>query len=359
MKLGLVARADNSGLGMQTWEFYRHIHPDKTMVIDISAFNNNKNYPDRYDQATYITGFPTDQDWEQFFQGLDVVFTAESGYTQNFYHIARRMGVKTAVQYNYEFMDWLVNPDFPRPDMLVAPSQWHYQDVQSWCEVNNVKHIYLHCPVDRTKLPLRTIKKARTFLHVAGKAAAHDRNGTETVIKAAELLKTQAKIVIHFQGNQGLAHQATHKYEDYLKQYLEQSSRNITLRKQEYDNYQDIYAEGDVMILPRRYGGNCLPMNEALSVGMPVIMPAISPNSVFLPKNWLTPASKVGSFTPRTTIDIYQVSPQALATKIDEFYNMNENQMWFENLKANELAKIIDWQVLAPKYREELQKLCA
>jgi hypothetical protein len=27
MRLGLIARADNSGLGMQTWEFYNHMKP--------------------------------------------------------------------------------------------------------------------------------------------------------------------------------------------------------------------------------------------------------------------------------------------------------------------------------------------
>ena len=42
MKLGLIARADNTGLGMQTWEFYRAMKPEKTLVVDISAMNGNK-----------------------------------------------------------------------------------------------------------------------------------------------------------------------------------------------------------------------------------------------------------------------------------------------------------------------------
>lgn len=39
------------------------------------------------------------------------------------------------------------------------------------------------------------------------------------------------------------------------------------------------------MILPRKYAGLCLPMNEALMSGLPVIMTDIEPNNVILPKS--------------------------------------------------------------------------
>ena len=110
MRLGLWgARMDNSGLGMQTWEFYNHMKPAKTLVVDISMMEKVperrlKQYPERYpENATIIYGFPNEQDIRQFLTGLDVVFIAESSYNMSFYQIARQMGVKTAVQYNYEF----------------------------------------------------------------------------------------------------------------------------------------------------------------------------------------------------------------------------------------------------------------
>lgn len=363
MKLGLIARADNSGLGMQTWEFYRHMKPAKTMVVDISHLNGNKVYPERYMEnqdcdVQFIKGFPSDEQVESFLQGLDCVFIAEAAYNHKLYNIAREMGVKTAVQYNYEFMDWLSNNDYPRPDMLIAPSRWHYADVQRWCDDHGVKHVYLHCPVAREKLPPRTIKQARTFLHVAGRAAAHDRNGTETVIKASKYLRTNARIAIHFQGAQGLAHQATTTYEGYEQMRRAYGGHNLEMSQIEYENYQDVYNTGDVLLLPRRYGGNCLPLNEALSVGMPVLMTDISPNQGFLPSAWLIPATKVDQFTPRTVIDIYGADPQALAQKIDEFYDMNESQMWFENIRASNLARSISWDSMKPQYEEALRALC-
>lgn len=359
MRLGLIARSDNSGLGIQTLEFYRHMKPAKTMVVDISKHNNNRIFNERYSDnpigiVTFITGFPQTIDINDFLQDLDVVFIAESAYNPYLFIRAHEMGVKTAVQYNYEFFDWF-NPNNPRPDMLIAPSQWHYNDVQRFCDEFNIKHIYLHCPVNRQLLPPRAIQHPPTFLHLAGKSAAHDRNGTETVIRASRELLTEAKIVVHFQGEQGLPHQATHNIEYYEKLLQKHGDpAKLTIVKREIAEYQHLYAMGDVLVLPRRYGGNCLPLNEALSVGMPVIMTDLQPNNNLLPDNWLIPAEKIGEFTPRTLVDIYGADPMRLAQKIDEFYLMEPDELATENHIATELGTKISWEIMKPQYEEAL-----
>lgn len=360
MKSGLIARADNSGLGVQTHEFYKHMTPTRTMVVDIGHLNHNKSYPERYpDNAVIINGFPDPRHFDAFLEGLDIVFVAEAAYNPYLYVRAKELGVKTAVQYNYEFMDWIINDNYPKPDMLIAPSRWHYDEVDNWCKENNIAHVYLHCPVNRELLPFRVIEQAKIFLHPAGKAAAHDRNGTEIVIGASKYLRSDAQIHIHFQGEQGLAHQATHTI-DYYKEVLEHfgDATKITINQWEFDDYAEVYNDADVLILPRRYGGNCLPVNEALSTGMPVIMTDISPNNALLPANWLIPASKVAEFTPRTKVDIYASDPKSLAAKIDEFYFKNASEMRYENITANNIAQSISWQALKPKYIEAFEQLC-
>ncbi len=359
MRIGLVARADNSGLGMQTWEFYNHMHPHKTLVVDMSAHNGNKQYPERYpERAVTAHGIPTIGDVKEFLQDLDVVFVAEAPYNYYLYQCAREMGVKTAVQYNYEFFDWFMYPHFPKPDLLIAPSEWNYDVVDAWANDNGVKHVYLHCPVNRAKLTFRENDSFKTFLHVVGRAAAHDRNGTETVIKASKYLKSDAVIRLHIQGEQGIGHQVTHTFDDYYRLLNDEGGQQIIMEQNEYDNYQDVYKRGDVLLLPRRYGGNCLPLNEALSVGMPVIMPDISPNNQFLEKTWLVPAEKVGQFEPRTTIDIYGVEPEVLAAKIDELATMPPDQASAHNQIANALAEKIDWPVLKSEYVKTFEALC-
>lgn len=359
MKLGLVARADNTGLGNQTYEFYQHMKPAKTMVVDISDLNHNKQYFERYPGAQIVHGFPNKGDIEEFLQDLDVVFVAEAPYNYYLYKRARELGVKTAVQYNYEFFDWFSRPHLPKPDMLIAPSKWNYEIIDKFSRENDIIHTYLHCPVNRNKLPFRKIKKARRFLHVVGRSAAHDRNGTETVIKASRYIDTPVKIILHFQGEQGLSHQATHSvnyYRDYIAKYGDPNF--VTIRNYEAEDYAEVYAGADVLLLPRRYGGNCLPMNEALACGMPVLMTAIEPNTSFLPPDWLIPAEKIDTFTPRTTIDIYQASPRQLASRIDYYARLSEKAMLAENDRANDLADTISWRSMGNRYRYALEDLC-
>ncbi len=359
MRLGLIARADNSGLGMQTWEFFKHMKPAKTMVVDISRLNGNKIYPERYPDCMLVFGIPTAQDVDYFLKDLDVVFVAEAPYNFYLYERAKQLGVKVAVQYNYEFLDWLA-PEYshlPTPDMLIAPSRWHYKDVDKFCIERGIKHIYLHCPANRQTLPFREIDQFKVFLHVAGRAAAHDRNGTKTVIEASKHFKSNAFIKIHFQGEQGLKHQATSTFEDYVDM-IPPEAGNIMLQQNEYDNYEDVYKDGDVLLMPRRYGGNCLPLNEALSCGMPVIMTDIEPNNILLPPMWLVEADKIDEFTPRTTIDIYGSNPRALAKKIDELATLSAEDTKTHNQIANSIANQISWENMEPIYRDALERLC-
>lgn len=359
MKLGLIARADKTGLGYQTKEFYDHMKPAKTMVVDIGHLNGNGQHPEWYPGAQLVKGFPDQNDIEEFLQGLDVVFIAESPYNYWLLERARQLGVKTAIQYNYEFFDWFVY-DRPKPDMLIAPSRWHYAEVDEWCRANGVQHVYLHCPVNRDLLPFKQVTRAHRFLHVAGKPAAHDRNGTYAVIAASKYVKApDMEIVVHFQGEQGLKHQLT----DTTAEYRQAAERDgnpekLRIRVREYENYQDVFAAAHVLLLPRRYGGNCLPMNEALSCGMPVVMPDISPNNEFLPKNWLIPAAVTSRFQPRAEVDIYSIDPVTLAAKIDEFAVMNRSQMLFESYTADKLAQKISWLALTQQYRQALEGLC-
>jgi len=351
---GLIARADSGGLGIQTQEYYNHMKPDKTLVVDIDHLNGNKSNYDLFPNATFCNIHPIPDDvLRGFFEGLTSVFLAEAPYNPRFYDIAREMGVKTFNQYNYEFIDWYSNPDAPYPDVLIAPSRWNFDTMQALADAHNVKHVYLHCPVDREKLKFREIRQARRFLHNAGKSAAHDRNGTYDVIRASNYVHDGVKIVIKFQGEQGLAHQltaTTQQYIDFARDFGDTDKLEFVV--EDYPDYEDVYNLGDVMVLPRRYGGNCLPMNEALSCGLPVIMTDIEPNDMFLPGEWLIEAHNFDSFIARAYVELYSVDIHKLAHKINEFYYMSEEEMLAENQKANDLAESISWETLRPRYKE-------
>lgn len=361
MKLGLWgARMDNSGLGMQTLEFWRHMQPEKTMVVDISILERlpervMKQHPERYKSelnVAFIEGIPNEDDIRQFLTGLDCVFICESAYNFNFYRIAREMGVKTAVQYNYEYFDWTegslwsTNP----PDMFIAPSTWHYDDVTKRVEDFNrrdlnVKHVYLHCPVARDMVEFRRIETATTFVHIAGRPCSHDRNGTYTFLEALKLANGDLHGIVYTQ-DKAQANEIKHQYDHVKVKYNE-------------PYYQDMYKKGSVFVLPRKYGGNCLPMNEALAAGMPVIMSKLSPQTDFLPWRWLVNAIETDiEFAPRFKLPVYEVDPVSLMMRMRWFKSLSNDAMHEQNELANSLADSISWETMKPKYIEVFEALC-
>ena len=49
MKLGLIARADNGGLGTLSWEFARHLKPHKVLLVENGIYQT---FPERYNDFT-------------------------------------------------------------------------------------------------------------------------------------------------------------------------------------------------------------------------------------------------------------------------------------------------------------------
>jgi hypothetical protein len=76
----------------------------------------------------------------------------------------------------------------------------------------------------------------------------------------------------------------------------------ITVKNDNINNKEDLYDGFDAMVLPRRYAGLCLPMNEALISGLPVFMTNISPNNHILPEKWLVDSSIGGKFKTKLMV---------------------------------------------------------
>jgi glycosyltransferase involved in cell wall biosynthesis len=158
------------------------------------------------------------------------------------------------------------------------------------------------------------------LLHIGGKAAHLDRNGTRSIIEMLEHSTADYKMVIRTQS----------------KLDLNTKDPRLSIEFDNVEKRQDMYSEFDAMVLPRRYAGLCLPMNEALMSGLPVFMTDISPNNKVLPKEWLASATKNSDFMARTKIDVYEVDSKELAKVVDDYVN-NKNKIDLK-LKAFEIA---------------------
>lgn len=327
-RLGLIVVATETGLGYQTRDYYRHLKPDKTILVDISSINGKQQHYDWYENAMIINGMPTDQQLDMMLDDIDVLLTAETMYNLNLYARAKARGVKTICVENPEFYDHMMYPEYAMPDVIILPSTWLEPLIRTHAQSRKTKVVQLHHPVDRDEFPFRE-RRTNTIMHLAGNPAMHDRNGTYNFLDAypTGTVVTQ---------DEGLAGNLRNRY------------RHSTVWTEVHDNKQ-IYEMADVMVLPRKYGGNCLPLNEALSCGMPVIMTDISPNDTVLPREWLVPAVSSGQFSPRFPIDIYEADPVALREKIEWLEHTDISVL---SRQADAIADTISWKTLLPKWQE-------
>ncbi|MGI5216265.1 glycosyltransferase [Nocardia sp. CA-290969] len=347
MRIGLIGRAENTGLGIQTWEFARHMHPAKTLVVDLTAGTTRRLYPERFPGAKIIQGIPDRRHLEEFVDGLDVVFTAETPYNYDLFTVARAAGVKTVLQYNFEFLDYLARRDLPRPDLLAAPSPWRYDEVTA--TMPGQRTMLLPVPVaDRVRPPTHYSSRAIDFLHIVGRPAIHDRNGTADLIEALQYVRSEISVTIRCQDPKYVPRlMAGRRLPDHV---------HVDLEHDDIDYYWQPYHANDVLVLPRRFGGLCLPAQEALASGLPVVMPDISPNNLLLQPDWLVPARRTGSFRARTDIDLHTVDHQALAATIDRFAS---DPAFFRQAQsiARATAEQLSWNALKPTYLDTFWRL--
>lgn len=339
-RLGVVARMDHSGLGYQTKALVEMLKPDKVLVVDSSEFREGmKQHPEWYENYnTVFSGMPSFLEYEEFLKDIDVMLTCETPYVYEAWNWARMAGVKTFCQPNWELFDGLVQPNMPHPDVYMMPSYWHLEEMQELFP----KTVYLPPPTPDLKearaVNLRRTGKRR-FVHIGGITAVYDRNGWAALRDCLEETTADFELVVYSQTEiTGLADPRV-KYHIF-----------------DVENQEDLYRNFDALLLPRRYGGLCLPMNEALMAGLPVIMPDVSPNNKILPAKWLLPATVTATFEGRSTIDVYSVD--GLAKKIDELCEMTDVEMLAQKYQAHDIARgYYSFKKLFPKYRRLLTTL--
>ena len=313
MRLGIIARSDNTGLGNQTRELVNMLNPDKIMLINSRFFNQNKQHPEWYSEyncQTTIKGFPNTNEILEFLKDIDVVISCELFYNPKFVDLAKSRGIKTILQYNYEFLDYLANPNQTLPDVLVAPSLWNFEDVvNKFGDKTSVVH--LPPPTDINLFSnARKINKSKThkrLLHIAGKAAVKDRNGTNTVIEMLNYSIGDYELIVKTQSQLN----------------IKSNDPRLTIDNSNPDSHQSLYEGFDAMILPRRYAGLCLPMNEALISGLPVFMTDISPNNKVLPEDWLFESKRIDELQTRTMLDVYDGNAKMLGKLVDDYYGLD------------------------------------
>jgi glycosyltransferase involved in cell wall biosynthesis len=344
VRIGLIARADHVGLAIQTWSFWKNAHPAYTLIPDFTRYGHHRAELETYpgavhwnrsfgDGPDFVDVNEPDPYIDQMLDQVDVVFTCETPYNFYLYTEARRRGIRTVLQPNFEFLRYMRPDDSPEPDVFAMPSTWHLDDIRTALPGRDVR--YLPVPIDREHLPFRRRTELNRILHTCGTVAQPNRNGTTTFFAAMELLQDlPLRATVYTQRNSIGA----------------DPPPNVDLMLGTLPNYWDAYGgEHDLFVMPRRWGGLCLPMQEALAAGMPVLMPDCEPNRTVLPSNMLVPSYVGGQIECTSWIDLFDVNPAELANQIRAYYQhpalVAAGSDW-----AREWGDAHSWEALWPQY---------
>lgn len=321
MTLAMIARADDGGLGAMTWEVWRHLHPARTLIVLADHRTRGRAHPERFDgpgEVRVARMFPKSADVAWLTAEADVVYTAETFYG------AKIRGPRTALH---------VMPEMHAHDTasaMLLPTPWRAEHFPGG--------IRLPVPVARDRLPYRQRTEATTLFHVAGNAMA-DRNGTDLLLSALDHVRHPCRLLIRG----GQPHRERHGLVD------------VEWLGHHDGPYWEAWPDdAGVLVLPRRFGGLCLPMLEATSLGLPIVTLDLDPQRSWLPAAGLVPTT--GSTPVRMrggTIDVHSTGVVMLAGRIDRLL-ADPALVAALSARADVLAAERSWEALLPEWQATL-----
>jgi hypothetical protein len=334
----MLARADRSGLGNQTYEFWRHMQPDQTLVVDMGCAARGEQdfsrYPDcpvtAYDPTPGVYAIQDRGALRQLCANVDVVYTAEVPYSPELLDIAGETGTRVVVH---------ANPELLADDMLGAdiwlPTDWQ-RDLVEQRAGRRVRVVPVPTPTRPEPEPW---SDAPRFVHV-GAPAMLDRNGSELVAEALQLMRAHTSWDVFGSDRPG-------------GETIRIGNADVTFHTSTLD-YWSLYASAQVLVLPRRYGGLSLPMQEAAAAGLAVVSLDLEPQRGWLHPCGLVPARgahwammKGGQFM------VHDCDPERLATHLDSLAT-DPPLVDIMRDHAREWAASLAWEDWAPRYREYL-----
>lgn len=331
MRVGVLTPGTDRGLGNQSWEAARNL--DASVLFVETKDPSAPSHPDRFPHATRVR-------WAQgldprvvipWLRTVDVVYAAETFYDPRFTKWARANDTRTVLHANPEF--WT---GADRPDMLWTATPWRMDTMPPGTEV-----VPFPVATDRfdwdDEPHFRRYDDRPRWVHVAGKRALADRNGTDTLMAALPLLKESCHVTVFVQHGE---HPRLPVVPPHVRVHVSPSVPA---------NYWDLYRNADALVLPRRYGGLCLPAQEACAAGLAVLMSDLIPNRMWPGPR--VPAEFHRKVTmPCGRVPVYDVRPDVLAAAMDELADPDVRLA--QQRLSLAWAEAHSWETLGPRWLE-------
>jgi hypothetical protein len=340
MRIGIVARGEDRGIGIQTWEAARHLDPAAVLCVNPGVYGQG--FPNHWDRFDALHQFHAD--WARdytldigilraFLDFVDVCYVVETAYDARFYDLAREHGVATVLH---------TNPELHRPEeasqatQVWLPTPWRAQEV-TWFTGGPVPRLVPY-PVaaERWEYPNGLYESPPLrVLHVAGHAAYADRNGTKLVAVAMRDLDPALVEVTVVSQDENVAVGPN------------------ALRAHATANYWDLYDGYHALLMPRRFGGLCLPIQEAKAAGLAVVGLAVEPADYY---DVLGVEADMASHfeTGSGRVPIANTDPRRLAAALT-YLALHPDTTRQQQRRSRAWARTHSWDALGHGWQEELR----
>lgn len=308
---GAVVFAVESGLGRQAKQFYDH------GMFDIVLIQKHSTYVEHPEWYKNIA-----KSYDELLEKCSEIWFFETPFNWSYITRARERGVKTVFLAMYECTQHPL-PYFP--DVVLGGSVLE-------TEFFGAKHINVPVP-DEVKWKKRT--KAKVFVHNAGHGGLHGRNGTEQLIEAMKYVKSPIKLIIRSQFNN-----------------VKTDDPRVDVRIGDFP-YETLFAEGDVFVYPDKFGGSCLPLQEAFASGMAVMASNRHPSNLWLPNEILIPIQGYETKRIYTEFQSAIVDPKDIAETIDKWYGKDISNF---SLQGKAWGQANSWAKLKKEYEKATQE---
>ncbi len=320
-KLGIVGLDNQSGLGRLMEDFNNHY--DCYLLVP----NHPKGQYKRYENAHYCNNItPTDQEIIDFLTKIDLLLSFETPYSANLFRLAKAMGKPVVCMTMYECMRDS-HPMWNDVDVFISCS------LPDMREVTFKNKVYLPVPIDTDRIPFIQRKgKIRKIIHNAGYSGYRGRNGTTEVAKFMNRYKGDIELILRAQVEPDTP-------------ALREDPR--ILIDMEEKPFEELYAYGDLFFFPCRFNGLCLPVQEALASGLPVLTSELLAWDGLLPVEWQIPMQGKEKIAYGRMIETGYIDVKEAIKRFEWFLAQDLAKM---SKLARILAEKRSWRVLKPRY---------
>ena len=316
-KIGLIGYNTRSGLGELNNQLAKHINISKWLIKPHGKYPTRK--AEDLDCDVVTCSGCNHVKLNQFVEAHDVLLFCETPYFSNILDMAKKHRKRTVCVPMLEWMTPGMKGWPEQVDLFLCPTQQAYR---SFAHIRPC--VYAPWPIDTDRFVFKQRDTVERFLYIEGHGGWGGRKGANTVIEAKKAWP-EMPLLVRTQLDK-------HKWTSIGAEVLG-----------EVEDAKDLYATGDVLILPHTVDGLSLEPLEAIASGMPVIStdgepwteyPAVAyinakkeKKKVKRPVDWYTPDYE----------DLVTICKRALGQSITNL--STSGRQWAEERSWSKLAK--------------------